>query len=66
MCFVERIFFINGVRYRINNGRWSDISQIRIPETNPLGWFIKILTIKVAVWFVIRDGLVIIGIKDRY
>ena len=54
-------FFINRFRFRINNGRWSDISEIRMPETNPVGWFINILSIKVAVWLVIRDGLVIIG-----
>ena len=39
------------------------ISEIRIPETNPFGWFINILSIKVAVWLVIRDGLVIIGMS---
>ena len=36
----------------------------RIPETNPFGWLINILSIKVAVWLVIRDGLVIIGMND--
>ena len=51
-------------RFRINNGRWLDISEIRIPETNPFGWFINILSINVAVWLVIRDGLVIIGMSD--
>ena len=53
-----------GFVFRINNGRWSDISEIRIPETKPFGWFINILSIKVAVWLVIRDGLVIIGMSD--
>ena len=46
------------------DGTWSDISEIRIPETNPFGWFINILSIKVAVWLVIRNGLVIIGMSD--
>ena len=42
----------------------ADISEIRIPDTNPFGWFINILSIKVAVWLVIGDGLVIIGMND--
>ena len=63
MCFVERIFFVNRFRFRINNGRWSDTSEI-IPDTNPFGWFINILSIKVDVWLVIRDGLIIIGMSD--
>ena len=57
-------FFVNRFRFIINNLRWSDISEIRILETNPFGWFINILYIKVVVWLVIRDGLVIIGISD--
>ena len=66
MCFVERIFFVNRLCFRIkfNNGRWSDISEIRIPETNPFGWLINILSVKVAVWLVIPDGLVIICMSD--
>ena len=40
------------------------MSEIRIPETNPFGLFINILSINVAVWLVIRDGLVIIGMSD--
>ena len=58
--FCSEDFFVNRFRFRINNGRWSDISDIRIPEINPFGWFINIFTIKVAVWLVIRDVLVII------
>ena len=50
-------FFVNRFRFRINNGRWSDTSEIRIPETNPFGLVINILSIKVAVWSVIKDGL---------
>ena len=57
-------FFVNRFRYRINNGRWSDIKDMRIPETNSFGWFMNILSINVAVWLVIRDGLVIIGMSD--
>ena len=49
----------------MEDGHWSDISEIRIPETNQFGLFINILSIKVAVWLVIRDGLVIIGMSDR-
>ena len=64
MCFVERTLFVNRFRFRIKNGRWSDISEIRMPETNQFGWFMNILSIKVAVWLVIRDGLVIIGMND--
>ena len=30
-------FFVSRCRFKINNGRWSDISEIRIPETNPFG-----------------------------
>ena len=30
----------------------------------PFGWFINILSINVAVWLVIRDGLGIIGKRD--
>ena len=59
-----RDFFLNRFRFRINNGRWSDISEIRIAETNPFGWVRNILYIKVAVWLVIRDGLVIIEMSD--
>ena len=59
-----RGLFVNRFRFRINNGRWPDISEMRIPETNSFGWFINILSIKVAVWLVIRDGLVIIGMSD--
>ena len=54
-------FFVNRFRFIINNGRWSDISEKRIPETNPFGWFINILSIKVAV---ILYGLIIIGMSD--
>ena len=57
-------FFVNRFHFSINNGRLSDIAEIRIPETSPFGWFINILSIKVAVWLVIRDGLVIIGMSD--
>ena len=57
-------FFVNRFRFRINSGSWSDISETRIPETNPFGWFINILSIKVSVWLMIRDGLVIIGMSD--
>ena len=57
-------FFVNRFCFRINNGKWSDISEIRISETNTFGWFINILSIKVAVWLVIRDGLVLIGMND--
>ena len=57
-------FFVIRFRFRINNGRWSDISEIRIPETNPFGWLINILSMKVAVWSVIRDGLIINGKSD--
>ena len=56
-------FFVNRINFRINNGRWSDIS-VRIPKTNSFGWFTNILSIKVAVWLVIRDGLVIIVMSD--
>ena len=63
-AFCRDIFFVNRFRFRINNGRWSDISEIRIPETNRFGWLINILSITVAVWLVIRDGLVIIGKSD--
>ena len=42
-CFED--FFVNYFLFRINNGRWSDISEIRIPEINPFGWFINILSI---------------------
>ena len=52
---------MNRFRFRINNGRWSDI---RIPETNQFGWFLNILSIEVVVWLVIRAGLVIIGMSD--
>ena len=65
--FCRQNFFVNMFRFRINNGRWSDISEMRIPripETNSFGWFMKILSIKVAVWLVIRDSLVIIGMSD--
>ena len=51
-------------RYIINNGRWSDTSEIRIPEMNLFGLVINILSIKVAVWSVVPDGLVIIGMRD--
>ena len=54
--FCWQDFFVNRFRFRINNGRWSDISEMRIPETNSFGWFINILSIKVAVGLVIRDG----------
>ena len=30
-------FFVNRFRLRINNERWSDISEIRIAETNMFG-----------------------------
>ena len=42
----------------------GQIYQIRIPESNPFGQFINILSMKVAVWSVVPDGLVIIGMGD--
>ena len=64
VVFCLEDFYVNRVRFRINNGRWSDISEMKIPETNPFGWFINILSIKVAGCLVIGDGLVIIGMSD--
>ena len=38
-------FFVNGFRFKINNGRWSDTSAIKIPETNLSGGSVNILSI---------------------
>ena len=50
-------FSVNRFCFRINNGRWSDTSVKRIPESNLLGFVINISSIKVIVLSVIRYGL---------
>ena len=49
-----------------NMSRWSEISKGSIPERSEgLGsWFVKRLSIKVAVVGVIRVGLVIFGLRE--
>ena len=49
---------------RIHNGRWSDITVIRIPETTMFGGDINILITKMAVSKVVRDCVVTIGMED--
>ena len=58
-------FFVNGFRFKINNGRWSDTSAIRIPETNLSGGSVNILSISKLQYSVIREGLVIIGMREK-
>ena len=43
-----RTFFVNRFRFRINNGKWSYTSEIRISETNPFGVVMNILSIKIC------------------
>ena len=64
--FCWKNFFVNRFRFRINNGRWSETSEIRIPETNWFGLVINILSIKVTVGSdrVVGPGLVIIGMRE--
>ena len=46
-------------------GRWSEMSQHRIPEIHTLGVSINILSIRLMVVSVIRVGLDITGIRKK-
>ena len=47
-----------------NMGQWSDISMVAIPDTTcGLREFVDIWSMRVAVWYVSLNGLVVIGRK---
>ena len=72
LCFVVRIYLETLFRFSINSGRWSDISETSIPETNLFVFVVNMPSINIAVLSVIRDSLVIsnnyslviIGMRD--